>query len=132
MGSFMTYPRPDGGTARGYLAKASVADAPGIVVIQEWWGLQGQITGLCDRLARSGYDALAPDLFHGTVVPYHDAAQAAKAMNSLDFLAATDQDVRGAAQFFAAQGKKVGLTGFAWAAPSRCWARCASRKWLLR
>jgi carboxymethylenebutenolidase len=112
MGSFMTYPRPDGGTARGDLAKASVADAPGIVVIQEWWGLQGQITGLCDRLARSGYDALAPDLFHGTVVPYHDAAQAAKAMNSLDFLAATDQDVRGAAQFFAAQGKKVGLTGF--------------------
>lgn len=112
MGSFMTYPRPDGGTARGYLAKASAAGAPGIVVIQEWWGLQEQITGLCDRLARSGYDALAPDLFHGTVVPYHDAAQAAKAMNSLDFLAATDQDVRGAAQFFTAQGKKVGLTGF--------------------
>lgn len=112
MGSFMTYPRPDGGTARGYLAPASAADAPGIVVIQEWWGLQEQITGLCDRLATSGYHALAPDLFHGVVVPYHDADQAAKQMNSLNFIEATDQDVRGAAQYFAAKGKKVGLTGF--------------------
>ena len=112
MGNVITYSRPDGGTAQGYLAEAEDTLAPGIVVIQEWWGLQEQIKGLCDRLAAAGYHALAPDLFHGVVVPYHDVAQAAKAMNSLDFLAAADQDVRGAAQFFAAQGKKVGLTGF--------------------
>ncbi|HXF07389.1 MAG TPA: dienelactone hydrolase family protein [Candidatus Acidoferrales bacterium] len=112
MGNVMTYSRPDGGTAQGYLAEAKDPLAPGIVVIQEWWGLQEQIKGLCDRLAAAGYHALAPDLFHGVVVPYHDAGQAATQMNSLNFLEATDQDVRGAAQFFAAQGKKVGLTGF--------------------
>ena len=112
MGSLISYTRPDGRTAQGYLAETKDPHAPGIVVIQEWWGLQEQIKGLCDRLAASGYHALAPDLFHGIVVPYHDADQAAKQMNSLDFIEATDQDVRGAAQFFAAQGKKVGLTGF--------------------
>jgi carboxymethylenebutenolidase len=112
MGQMITFTRPDGQTARGYLAKAQDPDAPGIVVIQEWWGLQEQIKGLCDRLARSGYQALAPDLFHGIVIPYHDASRAAQEMNSLDFLVATDQDVRGAARYFSTQGKKVGLTGF--------------------
>lgn len=112
MSRFISYTRPDGRTAQGYLAEAEDPRAPGIVVIQEWWGLQEQIKGLCDRLAASGYHALAPDLFQGIVVPYHDADQAARQMNSLNFLEATDQDVRGAAQFFAAQGKKVGLTGF--------------------
>ena len=112
MGQIITFTRPDGQTARGYLAKAQDPDAPGIVVIQEWWGLQEQIKGLCDRLARSGYHALAPDLFHGIVIPYHDASRAAQEMNSLDFLVATDQDVRGAARYFSTQGKKVGLTGF--------------------
>ena len=112
MSRFISYTRPDGRTAQGYLAEAEDPRAPGIVVIQEWWGLQEQIKGLCNRLAASGYHALAPDLFQGIVVPYHDADQAARQMNSLNFLEATDQDVRGAAQFFAAQGKKVGLTGF--------------------
>jgi carboxymethylenebutenolidase len=112
MGQMITFTRPDGQTAHGYLAQARDPDAPGIVVIQEWWGLQEQIKGVCDRLTQSGFHALAPDLFHGTVVPYHDVSRAAQAMNSLDFLAATDQDVRGAAQYFSAQGKKVGLTGF--------------------
>ena len=74
MGQMIEFPRPDGRKARGYLAQARTADAPGIVVIQEWWGLQEQIKGLCDRLAESGYQALAPDLFQGVVVPYHDAA----------------------------------------------------------
>ncbi|HBG29138.1 MAG TPA: carboxymethylenebutenolidase [Gammaproteobacteria bacterium] len=112
MGQMIEFPRPDGRKARGYLAQARTADAPGIVVIQEWWGLQEQIKGLCDRLAESGYQALAPDLFQGVVVPYHEAEKAAKKMNSLDFLEATDQDVRGAAQYFAGQGRTVGLTGF--------------------
>ncbi len=67
------FPRVDGKPATGYLAKAAKANAPGVVVIQEWWGLQDQIRGICDRLALAGYEALAPDLYAGTVVPYHDA-----------------------------------------------------------
>jgi len=112
MGRTLTYKRPDGGEAGGYLAEAADAAAPGIVVIQEWWGVQGQIKGVCDRLAGDGYHALAPDLYGGTVVPYHDMAAAEREMTSLDFAAATDQIVRGAARHLAGAGRKVGLTGF--------------------
>jgi carboxymethylenebutenolidase len=112
MGSMVTFPRTSGGTAAGYLAEAASAKVPGVVVIQEWWGLQGQIKAVCDRLAGEGFTALAPDLFDGKVVPYHDAAAANAAMASLDFKAATDEAVRGAVRFLAARGGKVGLTGF--------------------
>jgi carboxymethylenebutenolidase len=112
MGTRIGFGRPDGRTAEGYLAKAGGARAPGVVVIQEWWGLQDQIKGICDRLALAGYDALAPDLYAGTVVPYHDTEAAGREMNSLNFLEATDQVVRGAAQFLKRTGAKVGLTGF--------------------
>jgi carboxymethylenebutenolidase len=112
MGTRIGFGRPDGRGAEGFLAQAGRARAPGVVVIQEWWGLQEQIKGICDRLALAGYDALAPDLYAGTVVPYHDTEAAGREMNSLNFLEATDQVVRGAAQFLKAAGAKVGLTGF--------------------
>jgi carboxymethylenebutenolidase len=112
MGKMISFPRTSGGTADGYLAEAPDPKAPGVVVIQEWWGLQGQIKGVCDRLAAAGFTALAPDLFGGKVVPYHDAAAANAAMNALDFKAATDEAVRGAVRFLRARGGKVGLTGF--------------------
>ena len=112
MGTRIGFGRADGQAAEGYLAKAGRARAPGVVVIQEWWGLQDQIKGICDRLALAGYDALAPDLYAGTVVPYHDTEAAGREMNSLNFLEATDQVVRGAAQFLKRTGAKVGLTGF--------------------
>ena len=112
MGTKITFQRPDGKQAAGYLAKAGRAKAPGVVVIQEWWGLQDQIKGICDRFALAGYEALAPDLYAGTVVPYHDTAAAGREMNSLNFLEATDQVVRGAAQLLKRTGVKVGLTGF--------------------
>src|ERR1700719_1956854 len=88
------------------------ATRPGVVVIQEWWGLSEQIKGLCDRFAVAGFDALAPDLYKGKVVPYHDTDAAGKEMNSLDFMDATTQTVRGAVQFLGRNGGKVGLTGF--------------------
>jgi carboxymethylenebutenolidase len=112
MGTRIPFQRPDGRSAEGYLAKAGHANAPGIVVIQEWWGLQDQIKGICDRLALAGYDALAPDLYGGTVVAYHDTDAANREMSSLNFLEATDQLVRGATQFLLRSSPKVGLTGF--------------------
>jgi carboxymethylenebutenolidase len=112
MGTTITFKRPDGKDASGYLANAPQGDAPGIVVIQEWWGLSEQIKGLTDRLALAGFDALAPDLYNGTVVPYHDTDAANKEMSSLDFIDATTQTVRGAVQYLARNGAKVGLTGF--------------------
>lgn len=112
MGTVITFNRADGKDTAGYLANAAQGNAPGVVVIQEWWGLQDQIKGICDRLALAGFDALAPDLYNGVVVPYHDTDAANKQMTSLNFMDATDNVVRGAAQFLARNGGKVGLTGF--------------------
>jgi carboxymethylenebutenolidase len=112
MGKTISFARTNGGTAEGYLAEAQDPKAPGVVVIQEWWGVQGQIKETCDRFAAAGFTALAPDLYDGKVVPYHDSAAANAAMGALDFVAATDQAVRGAVQNLKARGGKVGLTGF--------------------
>ena len=112
MGTRISFPRIDGKKTEGYLAKAGHDHAPGVLVIQEWWGLQDQIKGICDRLALAGYDALAPDLYAGTVVPYHDHAAANLEMSSLDFQDAVSQDVRGAAQYLAKSNAKVGIVGF--------------------
>ena len=54
MGSMIDYIRPDGGAVKGYLAPGP-AGAPGVVVIQEWWGLNDQIRGVADRYAAAGY-----------------------------------------------------------------------------
>lgn len=112
MGTNIGYQRPDGKENGGYLALAERGNAPGVVVIQEWWGLQEQIKGICDRFALAGFDALAPDLYNGVVVPYHDTDAAGKEMNSLNFADAVDQNVRGAAQFLKRNGAKAGITGF--------------------
>src|ERR1700752_4545884 len=97
MGTSITFKRPDGKDAGGYLANTARGNAPGVVVIQEWWGLSEQIKGLCDRFALAGFDALAPHLYAGKVVPYHDTDAAGREMNSLGFMAASTQTRRGAA-----------------------------------
>jgi carboxymethylenebutenolidase len=112
VGERISFSRPDGKPAEGYLSRAGKAGAPGIVVVQEWWGLQDQIMGMCDKFAAAGYDALAPDLYAGRVVPYHDSDAAGKEMNSLNFLDAVDQTVRGAVRHLKKTSAKVGLTGF--------------------
>ncbi len=112
MGAEITFKRPDGGDAKGYLANAAHGDAPGVVVIQEWWGLSEQIKAITDRFALAGFDALAPDLFKGVVVPYHDTERAQKEMMSLNFIDATEQNVRGAVQYLRRNGAKVGIAGF--------------------
>ena len=112
MGAEITFKRPDGGDAKGYLANAGHGDAPGVVVIQEWWGLSEQIKATCDRFALAGFDALAPDLFKGVVVPYHDTERAEKEMMSLNFIDATEQNVRGAVQYLRRNQAKVGIAGF--------------------
>ena len=61
-------------------------------------GPSGPDQGHVRPFRAAGYDALAPDLYSGTVVPYHDTDAAGKEMSSLNFIEATDQTVRGAAQ----------------------------------
>lgn len=112
MGTSITFRGEDGTEFSGYLAKVGRAYAPGVIVVPEWWGLQGQIKGICDRFAAAGYEALAPDLYRGTVVPYHDTAAADREMKSLDFIKTTDQTIHSAARYLKQSGAKVALTGF--------------------
>jgi len=112
MGTTITFNRADGKPTSGYLAKAARANASGVIVVQEWWGLQDQIKGLCDRFAAAGYEALAPDLYDGVVAPYHDTNIANNKMAALNILDAVDHIVRGAAQYLKLSAPKVGLTGF--------------------
>jgi carboxymethylenebutenolidase len=112
MGSTISYRRPDGGSVNGYLAEGKQGTAaPGVVVIQEWWGLNEQIQGVADKLAAAGYRALVPDLYRGKVAL--EANEAEHLMQGLDFGSAAGQDVRGAVQYLKATGStKVGVTGF--------------------
>jgi carboxymethylenebutenolidase len=112
MGRTIEYKRPDGQGVSGYLAEpANAAAAPGMVVIQEWWGLNDQIRGVGDKLAAAGYRALVPDLYRGQFALGANEAQ--HLMEGLDFGVAAGQDVRGAVQYLKASGSaKVGVTGF--------------------
>ena len=112
MGKMISYKRPDGKDVNGYLAEpAGGRPAPGIVVIQEWWGLNDQIKGVADKMAAAGYRALVPDLYRGKVALA--ANEAEHLMNELNFGDAAGQDVRGAVQHLKATGSaKVGVSGY--------------------
>jgi len=104
--------RPDGELLKGYLAEPSdKVNAPGIVVIQEWWGLDDEVKSVADRLAEAGYRALVPDLYRGKLAL--EAKEAEHLMGDLNFGDAAGQDIRGAVQYLKATGsKKVAVTGF--------------------
>ncbi|MCO5122837.1 MAG: dienelactone hydrolase family protein [Rhizobacter sp.] len=104
------FQRPDGKTVKGYLAEPAAGSGPGVVVIQEWWGLNDQIRGVADRLAEAGFVALVPDLYRGKSTV--EAEEANHLMTNLDFGDAASQDVRGAVQHLKARCPKVAVTGF--------------------
>src|SRR5436853_7212406 len=111
MGKTVSFNRPDGKSVNGYLAEpAGAAKAPGMVVIQEWWGMNDQIRGVADRLAKAGYRALVPDLYRGKTAV--DAKEAEHLMTNLNFADAAGQDIRGAVQYLKSGSGKVGVTGF--------------------
>ena len=110
MGSMVEYQRPDGKAVSGYLAEPAQANAPALVVIQEWWGLNAQICGVADRLAVAGFQALVPDLYRGQSTV--EAEEAHHLMSALNFGDAASQDIRGAVQYLKTRTAKVGVTGF--------------------
>jgi carboxymethylenebutenolidase len=106
------YKRPDGQSIQGYLAEpANKANAPGVVIIQEWWGLDDEVKSVADRLAKAGYRALVPDLYRGKLAL--EAKEAEHLMGDLNFGDAASQDIRGAVQYLKNTGSpKVAVTGF--------------------
>ena len=105
----------NGNTAGGYLALPSSTPAPGILVLQEWWGLNPQIKGVADRLAAEGFVALAPDLYHGELAQHDEMDKAGHLMSSLDQARAA-RDMGGAVDHLlghdAVSGSAVGAIGF--------------------
>ena len=111
--SEVRFKRPDGKECSGFLVEPpGKRKGPGIVVIQEWWGVNDQIKGIAAQLSEAGYRAIVPDLYRGKVTL--DDAEAGHLMGGLDFLDAAKQDIRGAAQFLGlgGDGAKVGVIGF--------------------
>ena len=109
MGDAISFRCPDGSDCAGYLAEAPIA-TKGIVVLQEWWGLNDQIRGVAERFAAAGITALAPDLYGGRVTSEPDEAE--HLMTGLDWPGACDIEVRGALQHLKAKLAKVAVTGF--------------------
>jgi carboxymethylenebutenolidase len=104
--------RSNGKTAQGYLATPATTPAPGVVVIQEWWGLNDNIKGIADRFAAEGFVALAPDLYHGKLTSEPD--EAGKLMMSMKMDEAA-KDMSGAFDYLKAHDActgKVGSVGF--------------------
>jgi carboxymethylenebutenolidase len=111
MGTTVNFNRPDGKQCSGYCAEpARGAKAPGVVVIQEWWGLNDQIKGVADRLAAAGYRAIVPDLYRGKVTV--EAKEAEHLMKDLNFGDAAGQDIAGAVQYLKQSSPKVAVMGY--------------------
>ena len=111
-GEIVKFPS-NGNEAEGYLATPASGSGPGVIVIQEWWGLVPHIKDICDRLAGEGFVALAPDLYHGETSTEPD--EAGKLMMGMKSDEAA-RDMTGAVDYLAgnemATGGKVGCVGY--------------------
>jgi carboxymethylenebutenolidase len=122
MGETVTF-AADGGTCEGYLARPA-SRGRGVVVIQEWWGLDDHIRSIADRFAAEGFAAVAPDLYHGTVTRSPD--EAGKLAMALD-VARAEADLRGAIRFLREDtGRPVGTVGFCMGGTLSLYAACAN------
>jgi carboxymethylenebutenolidase len=112
MGELVDFPS-NGHSASGYLAIPESGSGPGVIVIQEWWGLVPHIKDVCDRFAAEGFAALAPDLYHGTTTTEPD--EAGKLMMALNVDQAA-RDMGGAIDVLkgheAVTSAGVGVTGY--------------------
>ncbi len=110
MGQIIEYPS-NGSTGQGYLSAPTSGSGPGVIVIQEWWGLVDHITDVCDRFAAEGFVALAPDVYRGETTTEPD--EAAKKMMALQLDRAV-RDMSGAVDELRRRSghETVGVIGF--------------------
>jgi carboxymethylenebutenolidase len=107
--------KSNGGTASGYLVKPSSGSGPGVLVIQEWWGLDSGIKEMAERLGKAGFVALSPDLYHGQLAAHDEMDKAAHLMQSMPPDRA-GRDMSGAVDYLASHSavtsKSIGVVGF--------------------
>jgi carboxymethylenebutenolidase len=114
----------NGGEAAGYLAQPATGRGPGVLVLQEWWGLDDHIRSVCDRLAAAGFVALAPDLYRQD--PTTEPGEAQQRMMALSMDQAA-RDMRAAAAYLLTEfdgviGEHVGAVGFCLGGGLAVWA----------
>jgi carboxymethylenebutenolidase len=109
-GTMVQFPT-NGTRTSGYLATPAAGQGPGVLVIQEWWGLVQHIKNVCDRFAAEGFTALAPDMYHGQTADEPDGA--GKLFMALN-IAQAEKDLRGASDYLAQHSStaKQGAVGF--------------------
>ncbi|MCC7366441.1 MAG: dienelactone hydrolase family protein [Dehalococcoidia bacterium] len=121
MGEMVTFPA-DGGSSSGYLAKPANGSGKGVIVIQEWWGLNDNIKGIADRFADAGFVALAPDVYDGRVTTEPD--EAGKLLMALN-IPATEVKLRGSIAYLKdLTGGPVGTVGFCMGGALSLFAAC--------
>ena len=107
--------RSNGATASGYLVTPAAGSGPGVLVIQEWWGLDSGTKEMAERLGEAGFVALAPDLYHGELAGHTEMDKAAKLMHSMPPDRAA-RDMSGAVDYLAGlpsvAGQGIGVVGF--------------------
>jgi carboxymethylenebutenolidase len=105
----------NGTTASGYLVRPPSGSGPGVVVVQEWWGLDSGIKTTAERLGAAGFVALVPDLYHGELAEHTEMDKAAQLMTQLPPDRAA-RDMSGAVDFLAGHdavtGDGLGVVGF--------------------
>jgi len=107
--------RSNGSVASGYLVKPRSGSGPGVLVIQEWWGLDSGLKSMADRLGAAGFVALAPDLYHGELAGHDEMDKAARLMQSMPAERA-GRDMSGAVDYLSSHSavttKGIGVVGF--------------------
>jgi carboxymethylenebutenolidase len=107
--------KSNGSTASGYLATPASGSGQGVLVIQEWWGVDSGIKEMAGRLAAAGFVALVPDLYHGELAAHDEMDKAAHLMNSLPADRAA-RDMSGAIDYLAGHkavtSQGIGVVGF--------------------
>jgi len=107
MGEHVTF-ASNGDSCAGYLSSGG---GPGVLVIQEWWGLVPHIIDVVERFAAAGFTALAPDLYHGRVTTEPD--EAGKLMMALNLEQAA-RDLSGAVDHLVdlTGNPRIGVVGY--------------------
>jgi len=107
--------RANGNSASGYVSESQSGSGPGVLVLQEWWGLVPQIKGVCDRLSENGFTAMAPDLYHGEFAEHTEMDKAGELMTTLPPDRAA-RDMSAAIDYLlsldSCSSKQVGVIGF--------------------
>jgi carboxymethylenebutenolidase len=125
MGEMVSY-RSNGGISEAYVAVPPGGSGPGVIVIQEYWGLVGHIRAVADRFAREGFVALAPDLYHGAKAAEPD--EAGRLMMGLAMDQAAN-DIAGAAEHLAGLPTvdgHIGAVGFCMGGSLALWSATLS------